>query len=193
MRRNGEVRSSTTLARQLHESQIKNCHIHIIEIKCSAGCEDTRPGAQLEASQQQHSELCKQLQGAEITLYTILLGLTRKGLRPFKGSVLTAYAVFSFLYMSSEEIAIEESIAIPSGAPLHAFAWLPSTDFIPLLASFHNVTDLEVNAFLNQGLYTFSKICQNLFQTLILDENVSPAADQPESRAVGQPPCNPYR
>eukprot|EP00983_Pelagomonas_calceolata_P069326 1150328-Pelagomonas_calceolata.AAC.1 len=25
----------------------------------------------------------------------------------------------------------------------------------------------------------------------MLDENVSPAADQPDSRAVGQPPCNP--
>eukprot|EP00983_Pelagomonas_calceolata_P016851 530525-Pelagomonas_calceolata.AAC.1 len=25
----------------------------------------------------------------------------------------------------------------------------------------------------------------------MLDENVSPAADQPESRAVGCPPCNP--
>eukprot|EP00983_Pelagomonas_calceolata_P128173 1161484-Pelagomonas_calceolata.AAC.5 len=40
--------SSTTPAR----------HIHLIEIKY---CQDTRPGAQLEASQQQHSELCKQL------------------------------------------------------------------------------------------------------------------------------------
>eukprot|EP00983_Pelagomonas_calceolata_P082976 1156055-Pelagomonas_calceolata.AAC.2 len=38
-------------------------------------CEDMRPGAQLEASQQQHSELCKQLQGEEITLHTILLGV----------------------------------------------------------------------------------------------------------------------
>eukprot|EP00983_Pelagomonas_calceolata_P086116 1156693-Pelagomonas_calceolata.AAC.6 len=38
-------------------------------------CEDTRPGAQLEASQQQRSELCKQLQGAQITLHSILLGV----------------------------------------------------------------------------------------------------------------------
>eukprot|EP00983_Pelagomonas_calceolata_P022640 712780-Pelagomonas_calceolata.AAC.1 len=30
-----------------------------------------RPGAQLEASQQQHSVLCKQLEGAEITLHTL--------------------------------------------------------------------------------------------------------------------------
>eukprot|EP00983_Pelagomonas_calceolata_P052551 1142891-Pelagomonas_calceolata.AAC.2 len=38
-------------------------------------CIDTRPGAQLEASQEQDSELCKQLQAAEITLHTILLGV----------------------------------------------------------------------------------------------------------------------
>eukprot|EP00983_Pelagomonas_calceolata_P033384 1045259-Pelagomonas_calceolata.AAC.1 len=31
---------------------------------------------------------------------------------------------------------------------------------------------------------------QNWFQISMLDENVSPAADQPESCAVGQPPCN---
>eukprot|EP00983_Pelagomonas_calceolata_P117790 1160445-Pelagomonas_calceolata.AAC.9 len=54
MRRNEVVRSSTTPARQLHELNIQNRHIHLIEIKY---CEDTRPGALLEASQQQHSEL----------------------------------------------------------------------------------------------------------------------------------------
>eukprot|EP00983_Pelagomonas_calceolata_P025394 797462-Pelagomonas_calceolata.AAC.1 len=70
MRRN-EVRSSTTPARQLHGLNVQNCHIHLIEIKY---CEDTRPGSQLEASQQQHSELRKQLQGVEIILHTILLG-----------------------------------------------------------------------------------------------------------------------
>eukprot|EP00983_Pelagomonas_calceolata_P042600 1138566-Pelagomonas_calceolata.AAC.1 len=36
--------------------------------------EDSRPGAHIEASKQQHSELCNQLQGAEITFHTILLG-----------------------------------------------------------------------------------------------------------------------
>eukprot|EP00983_Pelagomonas_calceolata_P063045 1147564-Pelagomonas_calceolata.AAC.3 len=36
---------------------------------------NTRPGAHLEASQQQRSELCKQLQGAMITLHTILLSV----------------------------------------------------------------------------------------------------------------------
>eukprot|EP00983_Pelagomonas_calceolata_P035155 1099511-Pelagomonas_calceolata.AAC.1 len=50
---------------------IHNRHIHLIEFKY---CEDARPGAELEASQQQqHSELCNQLQGAKITLHTILL------------------------------------------------------------------------------------------------------------------------
>eukprot|EP00983_Pelagomonas_calceolata_P026937 846217-Pelagomonas_calceolata.AAC.1 len=47
-------------------------HIHSIEIKY---CEDTRPSAQLEASHQQHSKLCKQLQRAEITIHPILLGV----------------------------------------------------------------------------------------------------------------------
>eukprot|EP00983_Pelagomonas_calceolata_P108457 1159460-Pelagomonas_calceolata.AAC.8 len=64
MRGNKEVRSSTAQVRQLHELNFHNRHIHLIEIK---HCEDTRPGAQLEASQQQHSELCKQLQGAKVT------------------------------------------------------------------------------------------------------------------------------
>eukprot|EP00983_Pelagomonas_calceolata_P130659 1161701-Pelagomonas_calceolata.AAC.2 len=66
------VRSSTTPARRLHELNTQNRHIHLIEIKYY---KDTWPGAQLEASQQEHSELCKQLQGAEITIHTILLGV----------------------------------------------------------------------------------------------------------------------
>eukprot|EP00983_Pelagomonas_calceolata_P083343 1156139-Pelagomonas_calceolata.AAC.8 len=55
MRGNEEARSNTTPAslRQLRELNVQN--------------KDMRPGAQLKASQQQHSELCKQLQGAEIT------------------------------------------------------------------------------------------------------------------------------
>eukprot|EP00983_Pelagomonas_calceolata_P008942 290691-Pelagomonas_calceolata.AAC.2 len=69
--RHYEVRSSTIPARQLYDLNVQNRHILLIEITY---CEDTRPGAQLEASQQ-HSELCKQLQGAEITLHTMLLGV----------------------------------------------------------------------------------------------------------------------
>eukprot|EP00983_Pelagomonas_calceolata_P044101 1139159-Pelagomonas_calceolata.AAC.1 len=72
MKRNEVVKSSITSARQLHELNIQNRHIHLIEIKY---CKDTRPGAQLEASQQQHKQLYQQLQGAEITLHTILLGV----------------------------------------------------------------------------------------------------------------------
>eukprot|EP00983_Pelagomonas_calceolata_P015008 477638-Pelagomonas_calceolata.AAC.1 len=56
MRRNDEVRSSTTPARQLHELNIQKRHIHLIEFKY---CKDTRPGAQLEASQQQHKRMCQ--------------------------------------------------------------------------------------------------------------------------------------
>eukprot|EP00983_Pelagomonas_calceolata_P070175 1150679-Pelagomonas_calceolata.AAC.1 len=72
MRRNGVVRNSTTPARQLHELNIHNRHIHLIEIN---HCGDTKPGALLEVSQQQHKQLCQQLQGADITLHTILLGI----------------------------------------------------------------------------------------------------------------------
>eukprot|EP00983_Pelagomonas_calceolata_P058520 1145526-Pelagomonas_calceolata.AAC.1 len=46
---------STTPARQLRELNIQNHHIHLIEVKY---CEDTRPGAQREASQQQHNVNC---------------------------------------------------------------------------------------------------------------------------------------
>eukprot|EP00983_Pelagomonas_calceolata_P070999 1151011-Pelagomonas_calceolata.AAC.1 len=67
-----EVRSSTSPARQLHKLSIQNRHNHLPEIKY---CEGTRPNAQLEASQQEHSVLCKQLQGADITLHIIFLGV----------------------------------------------------------------------------------------------------------------------
>eukprot|EP00983_Pelagomonas_calceolata_P120102 1160674-Pelagomonas_calceolata.AAC.3 len=56
----------------LHSMGPPGGHIHLIEIKYSEG---TRHGAQLEAKQQQHSELCKQVQGAEITLHTTILGV----------------------------------------------------------------------------------------------------------------------
>eukprot|EP00983_Pelagomonas_calceolata_P006775 221547-Pelagomonas_calceolata.AAC.1 len=67
-----EVRSSTSATRQLHELNIQNHHIRLVDIKY---CEDTRPGAQEEASEQQHSEQCKRLQGAETTLHKILLSV----------------------------------------------------------------------------------------------------------------------
>jgi ribonuclease HI len=67
-----EVTRSTNRARQPHELHIQDRHIHLIEVKY---CEDTRFDAQLEASKQQHSELCKQLQGAEIIIHPILLGV----------------------------------------------------------------------------------------------------------------------
>eukprot|EP00983_Pelagomonas_calceolata_P072094 1151546-Pelagomonas_calceolata.AAC.2 len=72
MRRNKEVESSINPARQLHELNIQNRHIHLMYFKYF---EDMRPGAQLEASQQQHSELYKQFQGAKTTPRTILLGV----------------------------------------------------------------------------------------------------------------------
>eukprot|EP00983_Pelagomonas_calceolata_P036072 1128245-Pelagomonas_calceolata.AAC.1 len=50
---------SNRVLRSMGSSSTPARHIHLIEFK---HCEDTRPGAQPEASQQQHSELCKQLQ-----------------------------------------------------------------------------------------------------------------------------------
>eukprot|EP00983_Pelagomonas_calceolata_P002417 81553-Pelagomonas_calceolata.AAC.1 len=82
MRHNDEVKCSTTPSKQLHGLNIKNHHIHLIEIKY---CEDTMPGAQLEASKQQHSELCKQLEG---TLHASLLGVG--------GTIYTAYTLDQF-------------------------------------------------------------------------------------------------
>eukprot|EP00983_Pelagomonas_calceolata_P003270 106493-Pelagomonas_calceolata.AAC.1 len=38
--------------------------------------------------------------------------------------------------------------------PKHTFARLPNTDFIPFLASFHSITDPEINAFLHQDSST---------------------------------------
>ena len=47
--------------------------IHLVEIKY---CEDTRPGHQLEAANEQHKKLCdRQLKGKNIVLHTILLGV----------------------------------------------------------------------------------------------------------------------
>jgi len=46
--------------------------IHLIEIKY---CEDTRLQNQLSAAQEQHKGLCSILQGASISLHTILLGV----------------------------------------------------------------------------------------------------------------------
>eukprot|EP00983_Pelagomonas_calceolata_P119556 1160618-Pelagomonas_calceolata.AAC.1 len=62
LRRNEELRSSTTPVRQLHELNIQNRHSHLIDIKY---CQNTRPGAQLGAPQQQHSELSQLLHCAK--------------------------------------------------------------------------------------------------------------------------------
>jgi hypothetical protein len=46
--------------------------IHLVEIKYG---EDTRPQNQLNAAKEQHKDLCNILQGASVTLHTILLGV----------------------------------------------------------------------------------------------------------------------
>eukprot|EP00983_Pelagomonas_calceolata_P057562 1145119-Pelagomonas_calceolata.AAC.5 len=77
-----------------------------------------------------------------------------------------------------------KDIFIDALKPLHAFARLPDADFIPFSASSHILTDLEINqCFSKLRLVQVFNFCQNWFQFLMLDENVSPAADQPESGA----------
>eukprot|EP00983_Pelagomonas_calceolata_P021680 679190-Pelagomonas_calceolata.AAC.1 len=80
-----ELRSSTTLARQPHELKVQNRHTHLIEVKY---CEDTRFDVQLKASKQQHRGLCKQLQGAEITIHPFLLDVG--------GTIYTAHTLDQF-------------------------------------------------------------------------------------------------
>jgi len=53
-----------------HEISKIRRHIHLLEVKF---CEDTRPAPQLEASRLQHRDLCKHLQGAQVTLHSVLL------------------------------------------------------------------------------------------------------------------------
>eukprot|EP00983_Pelagomonas_calceolata_P021937 688660-Pelagomonas_calceolata.AAC.1 len=48
--------SGANHVRQPHQLNVNQRHVHFIEIKY---CEDTSPGQQLEAAQQQHADLCK--------------------------------------------------------------------------------------------------------------------------------------
>eukprot|EP00983_Pelagomonas_calceolata_P004107 132764-Pelagomonas_calceolata.AAC.1 len=57
-------------------SSFQNRDIHLVEVRY---CEDTRPNNQLEASKQQHRDLCRHLSmtSGQVTLHTILLGVDR--------------------------------------------------------------------------------------------------------------------
>jgi hypothetical protein len=66
------TRSTFQRQHQLKDLCILPRDIHLIEIKY---CKDTRPQNQLSAVQEQHNGLCTILQGACITLHTILLGV----------------------------------------------------------------------------------------------------------------------
>ena len=46
--------------------------------------------------------------------------------------------------------------------PLHAFTRLSNTDFIPFLARFQDMTDHEINAFLNQDSCRLIKFLSEL-------------------------------
>ena len=65
--------------------------------------------------------------------------------------------------------------------PLHAFAHSHGSDFIPYLALFHNITDLEVNTFLNQDSCRLPKFCQIWLQFFML---VSLFHQQPISQSI---------
>jgi len=58
--------------RRAHELNANKREIHLIELWY---CEDTRPGHQLEASNEQHESLCTRLKAKKVTLHTILLGV----------------------------------------------------------------------------------------------------------------------
>eukprot|EP00967_Tisochrysis_lutea_P092071 scaffold132525_cov17-Tisochrysis_lutea.AAC.1 len=58
---------------------------------------------------------------------------------------------------------------------------------ITRLVLFHQAPDRNTTTIMLDLLSQKSFQSKNWFQFFMLDENVSPAADQPESRAVGQP------
>jgi hypothetical protein len=81
-------RSRATNLRQHRPEDLSKTRrdIHLVEIKY---CEDTRPQNQLNATKEQHKDLCHILQGASVTLHIILLGVggtiyNTHTLKPFK-------------------------------------------------------------------------------------------------------------
>eukprot|EP00983_Pelagomonas_calceolata_P040601 1137683-Pelagomonas_calceolata.AAC.2 len=76
-------------------------HVHLVEVKYR---EDTRPKNQLEASKQQHRDLCHHLSrgSAQVNLHTILLGVggviyTPHTLEPLKELVLDSHTVIKLV------------------------------------------------------------------------------------------------
>eukprot|EP00983_Pelagomonas_calceolata_P051260 1142334-Pelagomonas_calceolata.AAC.1 len=78
--------------------------MHLIEIKY---CEDTRPGRQLEAAQQQHADLCKNINGKVVMLHTILLGVG--------GTCYTEHTLHQF-----KQVGLDHQCAIELAHKLHA-------------------------------------------------------------------------
>ena len=70
-------------------------------------CEDTRPAPQLEASRSQHKDLCKSLQGARITLHSILLGVG--------GTIYTSHTIDHF-----SQLGLDSQRATKLANKLHA-------------------------------------------------------------------------
>ena len=65
------------------------------------------------------------------------------------------------------------------------------SEFIPFLTCHHSITDIEINAFLNQDSYRLLKFVSDLVSIFDTGWYCSSAnCHQPESRAAGHP-CNP--
>eukprot|EP00983_Pelagomonas_calceolata_P102844 1158852-Pelagomonas_calceolata.AAC.1 len=128
----------------------------------------------------------KILAGQALALQTALHFATKLGRPRFRPHVLGACDWRGRLTALCANVPCEIVVRPGTGAdnkPLYAFAWLPNTDLFPFLASFHIITDPE------HGVHTYSTGCSKgcpqavlviHFQFLMLVENVSPAADQPE-------------
>eukprot|EP00983_Pelagomonas_calceolata_P046521 1140225-Pelagomonas_calceolata.AAC.7 len=63
--------NTTTRVRQPHRLSVNQRHVYLIQIR---SCEDTRLGQQLETTQQQHADICRNIRGKVVLLHTIFMG-----------------------------------------------------------------------------------------------------------------------
>eukprot|EP00983_Pelagomonas_calceolata_P053470 1143303-Pelagomonas_calceolata.AAC.1 len=102
------ARATPPTSKVRHPSQLppEQRHIHLVEVK---HCEDTRPKNQLEASKQQHRDLCCHLSraSAQVSLHTILLGVA--------GVIYTPHTLEPL-----KELGLDTRTAIKLALKLHA-------------------------------------------------------------------------
>eukprot|EP00983_Pelagomonas_calceolata_P053268 1143232-Pelagomonas_calceolata.AAC.1 len=99
----------TSKTRHPGQLPLEQRHVHLVEVKY---CEDTRPKDQLEASKQQHRDLCHHLSRAlaQITLHTILLGVG--------GVIYTPHTLEPL-----KELGLDTHTAIKLALILHAYSF----------------------------------------------------------------------